>query len=89
MSAKREIDQDDILSLVHCAEDYGHWNDVCMLSLYDWAKPVTDGDIERYAKDLSEEDGYGQEDYDSAKEQLAEWRDKYEAAELFRNREGK
>lgn len=74
----RQVKLFDILDLVACAEDYGHWNNVCMVSLYEWAKPVTDDDIKKYAECLTMEDGYGQEDRDEVTERLTKWRDKYE-----------
>jgi hypothetical protein len=75
----REVKQDDILDLVNCAGDYGHANQVCMCTLYEWAHPVTDEDIERYSAELAAAEGYGQEDGDEARERLTEWRDKHRA----------
>ena len=75
----REIEQDEILDLVNCAGDYGHWNSVCMSSLYDFAKPVSDEDIYRYAMSLSSADGYGEEDRDNTVNRLKEWRDRFAA----------
>lgn len=68
----------DILGLANCAEDYGHWNNVCMYTLYEWAKPVTDKDIEEYATALASGKGYGEEDREKAISTLTEWRDKHE-----------
>jgi hypothetical protein len=47
----RTIDQDDILSLIATADDYGHYNRVFMETLVEWAWPITDEDIERYVND--------------------------------------
>jgi len=73
----RTIDQDEILDLVNCAEDYGHWNRVCMGSLYDFAKPVSDDDIKRYSESLTSDNGYGDEDRSGSIARLTEWRDQY------------
>lgn len=71
---ERKIEQDDIISLIATADDYGHHNQVCMGALVEWAWPITDEDIERYVSDFLTPDmiaqGYGQEDYDQAKERL-------------------
>jgi hypothetical protein len=75
--SSRTIDQDEVLDLVNCAEDYGHWNSVCMFSLYDFAKPVTDNDIKRYSLSLKDSNGYGDEDREGAIERLTEWRDRF------------
>jgi hypothetical protein len=80
----RTIDQDDILSLIATADDYGHHNSVCMGALVEWAWPITDEDIERYASDFLTDEmkaqGYGQDDYDSVKERLEEARTRYKTA---------
>jgi hypothetical protein len=73
----RTIDQDDILSLIATADDYGHHNSVCMGALVEWAWPITDEDIERYASDFLTS---GQDDYDAVKEQLEEARSRYKPA---------
>ncbi len=73
----RNIELRSILSLVSCAFDFGHANGVCMSSLYEWAKPVTDEDIENYGSYLAEGDGYGEGDKEEAIEILTEWRDKH------------
>ncbi len=73
----RKIEQDDILDLVNCADDYGHWNRVCMSSLYAWASPVSDEDIESYATSLTDEDGYTSDDRESSITTLTEWRNQY------------
>jgi hypothetical protein len=76
---ERTIDQDEVLDLVNCAETYGHWNSVCMVSLYDFAEPITDDDIKRYALSLTDSEGYGDEDREESIERLTKWRDKYAA----------
>ena len=73
----RVVDQDEILDLVWCAEDYGHSGSVCMSSLYEFARPVTDSDIKRYSLSLKDEDGYGEEDRENAVEGLTAWREQY------------
>lgn len=77
----RQVDQDDILSLIATAYDYGHANQVCLGALVEWAWPITDEDIERYVSDFLTPDmiaqGYGQEDYDQAKARLEEARERY------------
>lgn len=74
----KNIEQLDILDLVNCAEDYGHSNDVCLHALYTWAQPIEDEDIEKYINSLKNEDGYGDEDRNDAKNRLTEWRDKFQ-----------
>jgi len=73
----RRVDQDAILDLVVCAEDYGHWNNVCMYSLYEFAKPISDSDIKRYVSSLSDKGGYSDKDRTNAAEKLTAWRNKY------------
>ena len=70
---KRAIDLNEILDLVACAEDFGHWNNVCMFTLYEWAHPVSDGDIKKYSDSL--DDGYEEEDRREVIEILVGWRD--------------
>lgn len=70
MSTERKIELFDILDLINCADTYGHWNSVCQSSLWEWAKPVTLDDIERFSLDLASKDGYGEEDYEESKERL-------------------
>ncbi len=74
---KIEIDLDDILELVNCAEDYGFANDVLLNAFASFTVEVTDEEIKSYATKLMEEDGYGQEDYDEAIEVLTTWRDRF------------
>jgi len=74
------VKQIDILDLVVCAEDYGHWNGVCMMTLYDWAKPVTNKDIQTYADWLLKDSTYTDEDEAEVMNRLTEWRDKYAEA---------
>jgi divalent metal cation (Fe/Co/Zn/Cd) transporter len=69
---------DNILSLIHCADTYGHNNGVMMdafAGLMD--RKLSQEEIEAYAKELSEEEGYGQEDYDDAVETLTRFKKKY------------
>ncbi len=71
----------EILSLVHCSDDYGFYNDVLMCSFASITGYVYDNEILSYAEGfLSEEmkaHGYGEEDRDSAIETCTDWRDKY------------
>ena len=75
---KREIDQDDILDLINCANSYGHYNQVCMEALVQWASPVTPDDIERYARSVQNKPGYSIEDYNEIKARLTEIIEWYE-----------
>jgi hypothetical protein len=73
----RTISQQEILSLIACADDYGHWNDVCISILVDWAAPITPGDIEEYAVSLESEPQYSKEDGDKVRERLTKVANKY------------
>jgi len=73
----RTIEQEDILDLAACAEEYGHGNGVCMFTLYEWAHPVSDEDIKKYSDSLSDKEGYEEEDRKNVTETLTEWRDKH------------
>lgn len=74
----RNVKMDEILDLVACAEDYGHHNGVCMSSLYDWAKPVTEHDFRDYADRLAATEGYEREDGDEAFNRLVAWKKRCE-----------
>lgn len=79
---ERTIKQDDILSLIHCAESYGHWNEVCMDALVNWAAPIADEDIQRYASWFISDEGvaqsYTEEDHKDAIDVLTRARSKYQ-----------
>jgi hypothetical protein len=75
---QRTIPFFDILDLISCAEDYGHTNSVCMTSLFEWAGPVSDEDIEAYVTNVLTDPQYGEEDAEDIKERLTELRDKYQ-----------
>jgi hypothetical protein len=72
---------EDLLSLIHCAEDYGYNRSVFYGSIGDIVEYVTDDEIEEYAQTFLTQEarsqGYNEEDYDSAIDTLTEWRDRY------------
>ena len=70
MTNIRMVGQHDILDMVACADSYGHYNSICMQGLYDWAKPVSDEDIDSYVTRLVAQDGFEQEDGEDARECL-------------------
>lgn len=77
-----QVEVSNILSLVHCAEDYGHGNGVFMEAMANFlGYACSDAEIEAYAAGYltpeSRVTGYSEEDYESAKERLTEWRDRY------------
>jgi hypothetical protein len=76
-----EIQVEDILDLISCAEDYGHTNSVCISSLFEWAGPISDEDIEAYVTQVLTDPQYGEEDAEDIKELLTELRDKYQLKE--------
>lgn len=63
----------DILSLVHSAEDYGFADDVFYDAMAGITGNVTDAEIEAYGESL----GWDEEDAEEVVERLTEWRDKY------------
>lgn len=72
---------DDILSLVHCSQDYGFHRVVLMQAFAGMTGWVTDEEIAVYAASfLTPEQrarGYGEEDAESAAKTLTEWRNTY------------
>lgn len=66
-------DLNNILSLVHCAEDYGYDDDVFYVAMAEITGRVTDEEIRAYADNL----GYDEEDAAVAFERLVEWRARY------------
>lgn len=81
MNRKIETDLDNILDLIACADDYGHNNQVLMVSLAEITGYVTDKEINDYAAwyltDEGRADGYSEEDVDSTTESLKNWRNRY------------
>lgn len=66
----------EILSIVSCAESYG-FDDVLLSTLAEWSEGfINITDLEQYAKDLSEIDGY-EEEYDNCLFTLKEWYNRY------------
>jgi hypothetical protein len=76
-----EIQVEEILDLISCAEDYGHTNSVCIFSLFKWAGPISDEDIEAYITNVLKDPQYGEEDAEDIRERLTEMRDKYQPKE--------
>jgi hypothetical protein len=79
---RASVSVEDILSLVHCAQDYGHANGVfvdAMAGMLD--RKLDDEEILAYAYDfLTEESrakGYGEEDRNGALETLVEFKKRY------------
>ncbi len=92
----------EVLSIVACAESYGHGNDVLLDALADWTGySVSDAEIEEYSResclsDDARKQGYGEEDYAECIVNLTEWRDRYctahtkatEKSDALRERQG-
>ena len=75
---KLEIELGNILDLIVCAEDYGFKDDVLFDSFAEMlGRELADAEIEWYARDLENTEGYGEEDYESAKETLEEFKNQY------------
>lgn len=64
------VERQDLLSLVSVAGDYGFYNDVLLDAIAGWLGPVKREEIETYARNLADSDGYDEEDYENAKETL-------------------
>ena len=77
MNRKIETDLFEILDLILCAEGYGFGDDVFYVSMFNMIRPVSDEEITSFAENLRSKDGYGQDDYDDAIEQLTDLRDQY------------
>lgn len=76
------VDVSDILSLVHCAHDYGHGNSVFMDAMAGMlGRQLADEEILAYANDYTTPEmvakGYSEEDRDSAIETLREFKVRY------------
>lgn len=78
---KVECDLKVILDLICCAEDYGFAKPMLLDGLAEITGPVTDAEIIEFAAEFMslemQEQGYGEEDQQSALERLTEWRDQY------------
>lgn len=73
------VELDDILSLIHCAQDYGHGNAVFMDAMAGMlGRELSDDEILAYADDYitpeSRSRGYSEEDRASAIEALREFK---------------
>lgn len=76
ISDKVETTRGNVMEMINCRFDYGHANQIT--DHFFWSllgKELSDDDIRQYADDLISEDGYTQEDWDCAIEQLTQWRD--------------
>jgi len=64
----------DIISMISCGYDYGHLNQISNHFFWGLLGEHLSGDeIQEYAKDLSSEDGYGEEDYEEVVDMLTRW----------------
>lgn len=70
-------DLHNILDLIVCAEGYGFKDDVLFTAFRDMIHSLSDEEIETFSREMASKDGYGDEDYEHAVEQLNEFRDKY------------
>jgi len=67
--------RENIISMVACAEDYGHDNQITRAFFWDLLGHVlTDGEISDYAEKISSMEGYGEEDAEEIVERLQNWR---------------
>ena len=72
----------EVLSLVSCAETYGHTNDVIMGAFARWLGfKCSDEEIDAYADWFATPEaakqGYGEEDRSAIRERLIAWRDRH------------
>jgi hypothetical protein len=76
-----QIDMAEILSLVHCAGDYGFAKSILLSAFAGMTGFVTDAEILEYSQTFQtpemQSQGYTSEDVDSALETVTEWRDRY------------
>lgn len=76
----------NILDLVACAEDYGYGKSIFYSAMFEIMWPLSDLEIEVYAKRFLHPDmvaqGYGQEDYEVNKDTLTELRERYQKREV-------
>lgn len=73
-----QIELDDILSLISCAEDYWYEDNV----LFDWFawqmwRVLSDEEIEEYSRTIEAEEWFWEEDYEQIKERLTNFKTKY------------
>jgi len=81
MTRNVTIPLSELLSIVSCADDYGHNNGVLMDAVAKWSGWVTDKEIEEYADWFvtpeAYKQGYREVDREESTERLTEWRDRY------------
>lgn len=85
ISREISVAVDDILSLVNCAADYGFDRDVFYDACAGWLSALTssefDEEVEAYVTHYMSPDqvalGYGEEDVESARRSLQEFRSRY------------
>lgn len=78
MNREIKTDLENILSLTACASDYGFEDDVLFDAFGKMLDgKLTDDEIEWYARSAEAEDGYDEEDYESIKERLKDFKNKY------------
>lgn len=69
---------DNILSLISCARDYGFEDNVLFDAFAAMLNhEISNDEIEKFAKSIESQDGYGHEDYKSIKECLIEFKNEY------------
>jgi hypothetical protein len=76
------VEVPDILSLIHCAQDYGHGNNIFMDAMAGMLdRRLDDEEIRAYADNFMAPEmiakGYGEEDRDNALETLREFKLRY------------
>lgn len=67
---------DNVLSHVCCAVDHGYYDDVLMCDFAALTGHVSDGEIEQFISE-NKHNQYTDEDYDTWRERMTEWRNKY------------
>lgn len=79
MDIDREVKTDlrNVLSMVSCAYTYGHGNQIFFGFAAQMTGPVTDQEIEEYAREIADLDGYTEEDYQEIAKTLREWKATY------------
>ena len=74
-----QINLREILDLVNAASDYGIYSSMFSQAMAEWAGSVSDAEIQEYADWFltpeAAEQGYSEEDRDSAIETVTAWRD--------------
>lgn len=75
---KKEVEIDDILELVACADDYGFNTPMLMSALCDMCKPLEIQDLVDHAQTFyGDQQGYCDEDREEIQSILIEWYGKY------------